>query len=354
MKSGRAGGPQPGVFPDWPRRDNGAGAGPAFLSRSRAYGAPGGPVSPPRTQVLAPARVRRFLNRLRAEIRCRGGRKRQGAEEGRGGLTRLLKCGLDDLHRRGVVVFHGRKPVAALKMDIRRVSRPGRGPSFHGSPAVAALKGAAVPLPHEAPMPQPCPLPAAGLPNEPHGRTGVQTAPGGGSSTPLALFQSHVRHATLSARRMARRLPRCVRREEVEAAALVGLWRAALAYDPGRGVLFRTYLAWRVRGEVLDALRADVLAGRSRLHDPPRRQPLPHGLAAAPDRRPGLVDLRDRLAPLRRLLSWRGRVLLRLIYDEDMTLGQAAEVFGLNACYLRQTHARALAVMRDACRDGPV
>jgi hypothetical protein len=194
-------------------------------------------------------------------------------------------------------------------------------------------------------MSQPCPLPASGLPNEPHGRTGVQTAPGGGFS-PLSLFESHLRHATLSARRIARRLPRCVRREEVEAAALCGLWRAALAWDPGRGLLFWTYAAWRVKGEVLDALRADVGLGRSRLHAPPRLYPLPDGLAAPPDPRPGAVDLADRLAPLRRLLPWRGRVLLRLLYDEGMTLPQAARVLGLSACYLGALHARALAVMR--------
>jgi RNA polymerase sigma factor (sigma-70 family) len=172
--------------------------------------------------------------------------------------------------------------------------------------------------------------------------------------TPQALFESHLRHATLSARRIARRLPRCVRREEVEAAALAGLWRAALAYDPGRGLLFWTYAAWRVRGEVLDALRADVVTGRSRRHAPPRRRPLSHGLAAAPDPRPALTDLRDRLAPLRRLLSWRGRVLLRLLYDEGMGLAQAARALGLNSHYLGEEHARLLALMRAAARDAPV
>jgi RNA polymerase sigma factor (sigma-70 family) len=176
----------------------------------------------------------------------------------------------------------------------------------------------------------------------------MQTSGGGGglSPTPLALFESHLRHATLSARRIARRLPRCVRREDVEAAALCGLWRAALAWDPGRGLLFWTYAAWRVRGEVLDALRADVGLGRSRLHAPPRLYPLPDGLASPPDPRPALADLRDRLAPLRRLLPWRGRVLLRLVYDEGMTQDAAACVLGLSACYLGALHARALAAMR--------
>jgi hypothetical protein len=166
--------------------------------------------------------------------------------------------------------------------------------------------------------------------------------------SPQALFESHLRHATLSARRMARRLPRCVRREEVEAAALCGLWRAALAYDPGRGLLFWTYACWRVRGEVLDALRGDVAVGRSRLHAPPRRRPLPAGLAAPPDPRPALTDLRDRLAPLRRPLGWRGRVLLRLLYDEGMTLPQAAAVFRLNPHYLGEERDRLLALMRAA------
>jgi RNA polymerase sigma factor (sigma-70 family) len=177
---------------------------------------------------------------------------------------------------------------------------------------------------------------------------GVQTAPGGGFPPPLALFNAHQRNATLA----ARRLPRCVRRDEVEAAALAGLWRAALAYDPGRGVLFRTYAAWRVRGEVLELLREQVLAGPRRGGACCRRRPLPEGLPARPDPRPALADAADRLAPLRRLLPWRVRVLLRLIYDEGMTQAAAAAILGLAASHLSNEHARALAVMRAGAGAG--
>jgi RNA polymerase sigma factor for flagellar operon FliA len=56
-----------------------------------------------------------------------------------------------------------------------------------------------------------------------------------------------------------------VTREDLEGTAIEGLLQALDSYDPGRGVLFVTHAYRRVRGAVVDALRAvDVLSSAKR------------------------------------------------------------------------------------------
>ena len=67
------------------------------------------------------------------------------------------------------------------------------------------------------------------------------------------------------ARKMARRLPHSVSREDVESAALLGLTEAAERYDTSRREPFMAFAAKRVRGAILDHLRkSDVLTRRAR------------------------------------------------------------------------------------------
>jgi RNA polymerase sigma factor for flagellar operon FliA len=56
--------------------------------------------------------------------------------------------------------------------------------------------------------------------------------------------------------RFAQRLPRSVDRGDLETAANVGLMGAVGSFDPGRNVRFELYAEARVRGAVLDELRA--------------------------------------------------------------------------------------------------
>ena len=80
-----------------------------------------------------------------------------------------------------------------------------------------------------------------------------------------ALIQGHLDMALRLARKFGRRVPRCVRFDELESAALLGLTEAANRYDPTRGEPFVAYAAKRVRGAILDELRRhDVLTRRGR------------------------------------------------------------------------------------------
>ncbi len=79
------------------------------------------------------------------------------------------------------------------------------------------------------------------------------------------LIRDHLDMARRLARKIARRVPMVVRRDDLESAALLGLTEAASRYDSTRGEPFVAYAAKRVRGAVLDELRRnDILTRRGR------------------------------------------------------------------------------------------
>lgn len=70
------------------------------------------------------------------------------------------------------------------------------------------------------------------------------------------LFNDYQPLALSIAGRIARRLRlRGVSRDDINNAALAGLWQASKRFAPERGVHFSTYAAPRIRGEVLDWVR---------------------------------------------------------------------------------------------------
>lgn len=58
------------------------------------------------------------------------------------------------------------------------------------------------------------------------------------------------------------RVPRSVDRSELHSAALFGLYQAATAWSPERGVRFETFARHRIRGALLDELRSRDWASR--------------------------------------------------------------------------------------------
>jgi RNA polymerase sigma factor FliA len=62
---------------------------------------------------------------------------------------------------------------------------------------------------------------------------------------------------------LATHLPRHVERAELIRAGALGLVEAAWRFDPHRGIPFERFAATRIRGAVLDAMRADDWAPRS-------------------------------------------------------------------------------------------
>lgn len=80
-----------------------------------------------------------------------------------------------------------------------------------------------------------------------------------------ALITEHMAMTIKMARKMARRLPAAVSRDDVECAALLGLTEAAERYDAGRAEPFMAFAGKRVRGAILDHLRQnDLLSRRAR------------------------------------------------------------------------------------------
>jgi RNA polymerase sigma factor for flagellar operon FliA len=78
-----------------------------------------------------------------------------------------------------------------------------------------------------------------------------------------ALIREHAPHVKYIAERFAVRLPSHITVEELESAGTVGLLDALNNFDPGKGVKFKTYATYRIKGAMLDELRRMDWAPRS-------------------------------------------------------------------------------------------
>ena len=77
------------------------------------------------------------------------------------------------------------------------------------------------------------------------------------------LITSHLPKVKYLADRMAAKLPPSVEREDLYGAGVLGLIDAVERFDAARGVAFTTFAEMRVRGAMLDSLRALDWASRS-------------------------------------------------------------------------------------------
>jgi RNA polymerase sigma factor FliA len=77
------------------------------------------------------------------------------------------------------------------------------------------------------------------------------------------LIHEHLRLVGPIATQMAAGFPRHVDRQDLAGAGALGLVEAAGRYDPDRGVPFRRFAAARIRGAILDTVRAFDWAPRS-------------------------------------------------------------------------------------------
>lgn len=77
------------------------------------------------------------------------------------------------------------------------------------------------------------------------------------------LIISHLPLAKLITGKISSRLPPHVDREDLMSAAVIGLIMAAERFDPTRGVQFRTFADQRIRGTIIDELRAQDWLTRS-------------------------------------------------------------------------------------------
>ena len=78
-----------------------------------------------------------------------------------------------------------------------------------------------------------------------------------------ALIEANLELVSAVARQVAASFPRHVDREELVRAGMVGLVEAADRYDAGTGVPFASFAARRIRGAMIDSMRAHDWAPRS-------------------------------------------------------------------------------------------
>lgn len=71
------------------------------------------------------------------------------------------------------------------------------------------------------------------------------------------LIEHYLPIVRYTAERLSATLPQSVDVDDLMSAGLFGLFEAIKSFDLGRGVKFKTYCSWRVRGAILDELRAN-------------------------------------------------------------------------------------------------
>lgn len=77
------------------------------------------------------------------------------------------------------------------------------------------------------------------------------------------LITQHLAKVKYIADRMSAKLPPSVERDDLYGAGVIGLLDAVERFDPSRGIAFTTFAEMRVRGAILDSLRALDWASRS-------------------------------------------------------------------------------------------
>lgn len=176
----------------------------------------------------------------------------------------------------------------------------------------------------------------------------------GDAASRCALIERYAGLATRIARRLHPAGIAAVAAEDLESAGLIGLIDAVDRYQPDRGVPFEAYAALRVRGAVLDELRAATGGRRADgtaavsldalLEDGDHRLPSRDDTGAVR----AAEDLGSRVERALRGLPERERELLGRYYGQSMTLREAGARMGISEARASQLHTRAIASLRRA------
>lgn len=97
----------------------------------------------------------------------------------------------------------------------------------------------------------------------PHNETSPMAGPAGGSPDATALVEEHLPLVNHVVFQVAVHFPRHVDRNDLINAGAIGLVEAARRFDESRGVPFNRFAAQRIRGAIIDAVRAADWAPRS-------------------------------------------------------------------------------------------
>jgi len=178
-------------------------------------------------------------------------------------------------------------------------------------------------------------------------------------------------------RRMLRRLPSCVRREDLVSAGLFGLYDSMRKNGVEEGPRFEWYARVRIRGAILDELRSqDWLSRRARWIASGRRPAAEDG-AVTPSAVVGFDDLgtgelASQIADVDATSSYaalefrsdcacvveavdqlpeRERTIVRLHYFEGVRFKELGQLLGVSEPRISQLHARAIARLRVILQD---
>jgi RNA polymerase sigma factor for flagellar operon FliA len=160
--------------------------------------------------------------------------------------------------------------------------------------------------------------------------------------------------------RITPRLPKAVSEEELHAAGMMGLWKAARSYDPSKGAEFKTYAYHRIRGAVLDELRTlDFLPRsiRQKARQAGVAAPAILGLPTNEDGSETLAggdqeqsvenaDLHQALLREMEELPEKMRAVMHLYYQEGMKMRAIGVRLNLTESRVSQIHSNAVARLR--------
>ena len=177
--------------------------------------------------------------------------------------------------------------------------------------------------------------------------------------TPNEIVERNMPFAAAIARNIGKSLPRHASLDDVTSSAYVGLIEASRRFRPASGVKFTSFARYRVRGAVLDSLRALDHLTRGQRTAVKQTAALPawdSGPVPHPDELPshdggpeeaGIASERSHaLARALTLLPSRQQRILRAYYADGLTMREVGLLIGVNESRVSQIHAHALAALR--------
>ncbi len=177
-------------------------------------------------------------------------------------------------------------------------------------------------------------------------------------SGPTALLEGHMPLAGQIASRMKRRY-NWVPLEDLYSYALLGLTKAANAFDPDRRVPFRNYASEKAMFWAIDEMRKDGILRRSSAKALPKTISFGQGSdrdeqrgdiempCADADRAHHRLEARDLIAAMFRQLREKERHLLSMYYADEMTFREIAEVLGVSESSVCLKHKAVIGRLRQ-------
>lgn len=145
------------------------------------------------------------------------------------------------------------------------------------------------------------------------------------------------------ARSVRTRAPANIRHDDIVSFGREGLLDAARRYDTSRGVSFQAWAALRVRGAIIDGLRAHGVltrGGNSRVvaHDPSDVSP-----SETPEDRVANAEIHQAVRASVARLSSRERRMVERMYFDDESMPRVSAELGVSVSWASRIHARAVA-----------